>query len=315
MRLPVNYALPFAALILLNGCGQGGSASVAPPPPPRIGPAADYPVVIGPAFIVDGKTYTPEDKLNYDTVGYAAIDGAVGSGISGAHKTLPLPSYIEVTSLESGKTILVRVERRGPMSNDLLVELSPDAAAQLGVAGARSPVRVRRVNPPEAERALLRSRGRAPERMATPKPLLDVLNRKLGLPVASPVPAPSPQPVSPQPATKPAAAPRPTLAPSAAPTPVPAPAPAPKPHATPSPAAAPAAAPAVARGGFVVQVAVFSTRERADSASAKLGAQVSAAGRLWRMKMGPFVTRAEAEAALAKARGAGYTDARIQRAD
>jgi rare lipoprotein A len=62
-------------------------------------------------------------------------------------------------------------------------------------------------------------------------------------------------------------------------------------------------------------VAVFSTRERADSASAKLGAQVSAAGRLWRMKMGPFATRAEAEAALAKARGAGYTDARIQRAD
>jgi rare lipoprotein A len=303
MRLPVNYALPFAALILLSGCGQNGS-ELAPPPPPRNGPAADYPVVVGPAFTVGDKTYTPEDKLNYDAVGYAAVGGEGSVGVSGAHKTLPLPSYVEVTSLDSGKTILVRLERRGPMSNDLLVELSDDAAAQLGIVGMKSPVRVRRVNPPEQERALLRAGGRAPERMSTPKALLDVLTRKLGAPTLatpSPVPPPS-RPVKPTVTPHPA----PTSSAVATPTAIS------KPPAAPKPAATPAA---TAHGGFLVQVAAFSTKVRADGASIRLGAQVSAAGRLWRMKMGPFATRAEAEAALAKARGAGYTDARIQRID
>ena len=77
----------------------------------------------------------------------------------------------------------------------------------------------------------------------------------------------------------------------------------------------PARSTANANGSLVVQVAVFSTRERADAAAGKLGASVSPSGRLWRMRMGPFATRAEAEAGLAKAKAAGYRDARIQRAD
>jgi rare lipoprotein A len=91
-----------------------------------------------------------------------------------------LPSYAEVTDLKTGRTILVRVERRGPGDSQHAIELSPGAAAQLGIAaGSNEGVRVRRVNPPEQDRALLRSGNPAPERMATPKPLLDVLQRKL----------------------------------------------------------------------------------------------------------------------------------------
>ncbi len=137
MRLPVNQALPLAALILLGGCmfGGGGGAKSEPAPIARSGPAADYPVVIGEAFTVDGVTHTPVDRMNYDAVGYAAAGSDGGEGVSIAHKTLPLPSYAEITALDSGKTILVRVERRGPMSNDRLVDLSPGAAAQLGLTG------------------------------------------------------------------------------------------------------------------------------------------------------------------------------------
>jgi rare lipoprotein A len=338
MRSPVNHALPLVLIAaIVGGAGAYAKSRPVPPSPPVSGPAADYPMVIGPAFQVGTTTYTPEDRLNYDAVGYALIEPAGGTTVTAAHKTLPLPSYVEVTSLENGKTILVRVERRGPMTNDRLIALSPAAAAQLGLAGATRPaVRVRRVNPPEQERAMLRTGMRAPERMDTPKGLLDALNRKLaaGAPLLSsptpstPTPAASETPkpgVLPSPAPRPTAAPtpRPSGTPRVAATPrptastAPGPLPSPRPVATPAPRPnpKPTPAPVAAHGAFVVQVAAFSTQDRASGVAAKLGGRVSAAGRVWRVRLGPFANQADAQAALAKARGAGYSDARIQRAD
>jgi rare lipoprotein A len=308
--------LPLAALILLNGCVLGGNSRTAPLPPlASTGPAADYPMVIGEPFTIDGVTYTPADKMNYDAVGYASVAQGDESGVTAAHKTLPLPSYVEVTSLVSGKTILVRLEDRGPMSNDLLIELSPGAAAQLGVAaGSTAPVRVRRVNPPETDRAMLRSGKQAPERMETPKPLVNVLMRKLKEkePLAPPAPAGS----GPSPAAMPSPEPTPTPTPTPAPTPTPTPTPSATPAAAPSvaPSPAPAPKPAVS-GGLMVQAAAFSTKDRAEKAAAAIGGKVSKPGKYWLMRLGPFATRAEAQAALAKAKAAGYSDARIQRAD
>ena len=293
MRLPVKNFLPLAALIVLAGCGSVNS-KVASAPPPASGPAADYPMVIGDPFTVEGTTYTPADKLNFDEVGYASIGDAGGESVSAAHKTLPMPSYVEVTSLDSGKTILARVERRGPMSNDHVIELSSGAATQLGIVGAvKAPVRVRRVNPPEQERAMLRAGEHAPERMTTPKGLLAVLMRKLDK--QEPLVAPSAAAVA---ASEPAPAP--------APLPKPSPASATKPERT---------AKAAAKGNFAVQVASFSTEERANRAAGKLNGKVVKGGRYWLTRLGPFADRADASAALAKAKAAGYSDARIQRAD
>jgi rare lipoprotein A len=137
-------------------------------------------VVVGQPYQIGNVTFVPSDSMNFDSVGYASVGTEGGSTISAAHHTLPVPSYAEVTDINTGRTILVRVERRGPMDSAHAIELSPGAAAQLGVsAGSNTPVRVRRVNPAEAERAMLRSGNPAPERMATPKPLLNVLQRKL----------------------------------------------------------------------------------------------------------------------------------------
>jgi rare lipoprotein A len=310
--LPVNHALPLAALILLGACSgaQTRPHRQAMPPQPVSGPAADYPVVIGDPFVIEGRTWTPADTMNYDQVGYAAIGQDGGSTVSAAHRTLPLPCYVEITSLETGKTILVRLERRGPMRNDRLVELSPAAAAQLGASADNAPVRVRRVNPPEIERALLRSGQQAPARMDTPKALLGVLMRKLtgdAVPPAIPVPepaatsAPAPKPAPPVRVRRPNP---PAPVATASPTPSP---------ATPAPIAAPSRPVAPAAGSLFVQAAAFSTKERADAAAAKLGAGVHPAGRLWRMQLGPFASQAEATAALAKAKAAGYSDARIVR--
>ena len=286
------------------------------------GPAADYPMVIGEPYAVGGVNYTPSDTMNYDQVGYgsASMDG--GSGISAAHHTLPVPSYIEVTSLESGRTILVRVERRGPMASNNLVELSPGAAAQLGVVGiANAPVRVRRVNPPEQERSLLRSGQRASDRMETPKSLLGVLMRKLDpgaaqAAVALPSgrdPAASAAVAPPKPAVVP---PRVAARRPARPAPVAVASPEAEPTAVVAHPAATAPVPRrIPAGSVAIQAGAFASKDRADAAAAKIGGQVSRAGAVWRVRKGPFATRAEAEAALAQVRAAGYSDARIQRAD
>lgn len=315
MRLPVDGRLaPFARIcaaltmaLALGACGSSERLPLASAP--VNGPGADYPVVIGAPYSAAGVSYSPEDVLNYDEVGYLAADAASGDGISAAHHTLPLPSYVEVTSLETGRTILVRVERRGPMNGSEPLALSGAALAELRAAPG-APIRVRRVNPPEDHRALLRAGRPAPERMDTPMPLVEVLKRRLpsqgSAPLRSAQAAPQPQPVQAAAAPvrqQPPAAP-PALPPLAVATPPPSSVPASFERAF-----APPAAPTTGR--FIVQAAAFSTSDRAEQAANVLGGDVSRSGRFYRVRTGPFATRGEAEASLAKVQAAGYRDARI----
>lgn len=360
MRLPVDAARRLFALGIaaagLAGCGLIGGgedrpAALAASPaagPTGFGPEADYPIVLGEPFVVEGELYTPADTLNYDSVGYAAVDE--GAGVTVAHRTLPLPSYVEVTSLTSGKTILARVERRGPLAGSQLIALSPAAAAELGEA-AGAAVRVRRVNPPEADRLELRSGRAAAARIETPKALVEVLRRKLPAVGSASLRAPMP----PRPALAAAGAPAGRVAPpagkaappvtgaapagtaprsvtayplpplaGAGPAPQPAaparaapvpvtfdlPAPASKPSAKPTAKPAPASTPAVGEG-FIVQAAAFASAANAERAAKALGGYVSPSGKLFRVRTGPFTSRGQAEAALAKVRAAGYSDARV----
>ncbi|MEJ6009032.1 SPOR domain-containing protein [Novosphingobium aquae] len=312
MRLPVNRfaALTLTTLLIATGAHAGDKRAAVITP--TSGPAADYPMVLGDPFVVDGVTYTPQDRLNFDQVGYAGVGG--GTGISIAHRTLPMPSYAEVTSLDSGRTILVRVTRRGPMDGPNIVDLSPDAATQLGVTASRTAIRIRRVNPPEAERAALREGRAAPLRMDTPQSLVAVLRRKLD-PAAAPILLPLPKaigaavtppaPVNPPVPTSPRVS-TPKAAHVAA-----APKPAPVQGAAPPQKAPPAAK---ATGSLVVQIGAFSSEARSNEIAHKLGAGVAPVGKLFRVRMGPFTSRGQAEAALAKAKAAGYSEARIQTA-
>ena len=316
MRSVVRPLALVVTLILAGGAGY-----------PSAGPAADYPMVLGDPYVIDGVTYTPADTLNYDAVGQAVKDDGVG--VSGAHRTLPVPSYVEVTALDSGHTVLVRIDRRGPLSGPGLVELSSQAWAQLGLSGQSASVRVRRVNPPEQERALLRAGKEAPRRMDTPPGLLGALNRKLATGTAKPtVLTPPPAsaavaaplavsgPVAKAQAPVPSPSPPPAKADASAymakPVPAPKPVPVARPVAEKPPVAArpaPEAKPPV--HGAAVQVGAYGTRTRADAAARAVGGSVSAAGKLWRVRMGPFADGDAAVAALAKARRAGYAEARI----
>lgn len=312
MKLPVNRNNGVLALAIVLALGAGIAAPLVArerktPPADATGPAGDYPVTLGAPFVVEGVTYTPADTLNYDAVGKAlpmGMDDGAMARINGAHRTLPVPSYVEVTSLSTGRTILVRIDRRGPMSGDGLVALSPMAWAELGLPGeAGVSVRVRRVNPPEPERALLRTGGAAPRRMDTPPGLLVALRRKLGI-----EPPVTDLPVTIRPAqVAVTASPKPTPPPSMVPKTTPTPEkPAPKP-------APPAQRPDMASARYFVQIGAFSQRSNAAAAAQKAGGAMVQAGSFWRVRSGPFSTGDEAQRGLAKARTAGYAGARIVR--
>lgn len=56
-------------------------------------------------------------------------------GMSGAHKTLPLPSYAKITNLENNKQVIIRINDRGPFHSDRILDLSYAAAYKLGMLG------------------------------------------------------------------------------------------------------------------------------------------------------------------------------------
>lgn len=173
-------------------------------------PVSDTPVRIGPPYTIRGVTYTPREDRGYDEIGIASWYGSESGDrtangerfrpdyITAAHKTLPLPTYVEVTALDTGRTILVRINDRGPFVAGRIIDLSRGSAEELGVARAGAArVRVRRVDPPERDRAALRAGRMASARtMASPRAV-----RSWQSPVPSavpgrlPVPSTSSQPV------------------------------------------------------------------------------------------------------------------------
>jgi len=187
-------------------------------------------------------------------------------------------------------------------SRAVLALILAPALAQLG-GSQGTPVRVRRVNPPEDQRVLLRSGQLAPLRMDTPMSLVAILKRKL--PAASKG-APAALAVTPVAASPPASAVKPVPARTQPATNVEKPA---------APRAAVAAISPVVHAapakGFVVQAGAYSSAESARRVAKAVGGAVSQAGKLWRVRTGPFGTRGAAEASLAKVRAAGYSEARI----
>lgn len=304
MKLLDKRCLVLSATVVLAACSSADTAVGSAPVNPY-GPAADYPMVLGAPFAIDGELYTPVDTLNYDSVGQVVTDQAGGAAISAEHRTLPLPSYIEVTSLETGKTILVRVERRGPMTGRALIGLSPGAMEQLGVQPGTA-VRVRRVNPVEQERAMLRRGERAPECMDTPKSLVEVLRRKL--PAATVIPESHRDRADTMQA--PASAQRVTPANVV-----------PERKADFASTKPPVSAPSDAmvapkgKGRYFVQAGAFSVQANAQNVANKINGTIVSSGKLHLVRVGPFPGRKEAEASLAKVKGAGYTGARIYDTD
>lgn len=99
------------------------------------------------SYIALGKTYTPLTTVgNFKERGIASWYGKKFNGektssgetydmyaMTAAHPTLPLPSYARVTNLSNNKSVIVRVNDRGPFLNDRVIDLSYTAAYKLGI--------------------------------------------------------------------------------------------------------------------------------------------------------------------------------------
>lgn len=118
-------------------------------------------------YTVFGKTYHPiSSSKGYREVGTASWYGtkfhgrATSSGeeydlygMTAAHKTLPLPTYVRVTNLKNGRDVIVKVNDRGPFHGDRLIDLSYAAARKLGMdKTGTAKVRIEAIDPEEYNR-------------------------------------------------------------------------------------------------------------------------------------------------------------------
>jgi rare lipoprotein A len=110
---------------------------------------------VGKPYIVAGRVYVPEEDLNYRQEGLASWYGDDFHGrltangeifdmasLSAAHPTLPMPCYVRVTNVANGKSLIVRVNDRGPYHGNRIMDVSSRAAELLefksnGVARVR----------------------------------------------------------------------------------------------------------------------------------------------------------------------------------
>ncbi|MET0877869.1 MAG: septal ring lytic transglycosylase RlpA family protein, partial [Tardiphaga sp.] len=103
---------------------------------------------VGKPYSVAGKMYVPEENLNYRAEGMASWYGDAFHGrltangevfdmasLTAAHPTLPIPTYARVTNISNGKSLIVRVNDRGPYHGNRLIDVSNRAADLLEFKG------------------------------------------------------------------------------------------------------------------------------------------------------------------------------------
>lgn len=174
--------ITFVFIICVCGCVHFGSKEPqVTKPQKRIGKALPYPLPHPPKSVslpesaekisrygnhtpysVLGKTYQIESANFYREEGIASWYGKEFHGkptsnfepfdmyeISAAHKTLPLPTYVKVTNLENNRSMILRVNDRGPFHEGRIIDLSYAAAVELGFASkGTTRARVETILPP-----------------------------------------------------------------------------------------------------------------------------------------------------------------------
>jgi rare lipoprotein A len=177
------------------GSGRGGYYQDDGPganPPPGLLDTPDAVVKYEPyakfankPYAVFGQTYTPLiNDEPFTQRGVASWYGVKFHGqrtssgeaydmykMTAAHPTLPIPSYARITSLESGKSVVVRINDRGPFHSDRVIDVSYTAALKLGLLGKGShQVQVERLFPGDVVQLASARRAATSEAQAMPPP-------------------------------------------------------------------------------------------------------------------------------------------------
>lgn len=153
-RAPRAGLLVLGAALALAGCVSAPPRSPPPPPPPRDIMAIPDPVpqaeprsrrgnppfyeVFGKRYFVmqSAEGYVERGIASWYGPGFHAAETSSGErydmyAMTAAHKTLPLPTYVQVTNLANGRSVVVRVNDRGPFKGDRIIDLSYSAALKL----------------------------------------------------------------------------------------------------------------------------------------------------------------------------------------
>ena len=158
-----------AGLVVAAAALSLAACATAPPPAsmpgltsmPRL--ADGRPRAFNRPYQVRGRWYTPADQPGYDKVGlaswysYESPSRTTADGErfdiripTAAHPTLPIPSWLEVTNLDNGRSLRVRLNDRGPFVSSRILDVSRGAAEQLGfLQRGTARVRVRYLGPAE----------------------------------------------------------------------------------------------------------------------------------------------------------------------
>jgi rare lipoprotein A len=128
---------PFLRWTLIVGALALAGCSSAPTPHPHF--------KVGQPYKVNGQWYYPEFVTAYEATGVASWYGAPYHGrltangevfdmdaLTAAHPTLQLPSVVRVTNLDNGRSLILRVNDRGPFVKNRVIDLSRAAARELG---------------------------------------------------------------------------------------------------------------------------------------------------------------------------------------
>jgi rare lipoprotein A len=141
LRRPVTWAVLAAAALLAAGCVAKRPIEVSRGPvEPKRGIYK-----VGQPYQIDGSWYYPAEDLSYEETGIASWYGEKFHGrdtangeafdlnaLTAAHRTLPMPSIVQVTNLENGRTMQLRVNDRGPFARGRIIDLSRRSAQLLG---------------------------------------------------------------------------------------------------------------------------------------------------------------------------------------
>jgi rare lipoprotein A len=319
IRAVMHFSKAYLRLLLLGAAAASLAAcasrgSFPPPPPPeqhavQVPPSAGV-YKIGNPYQIDNIWYYPREQPDYDETGIASWYGPDfygkytangelydGGKLTAAHRTLPMPVNVRVTNLDNGKSIVVRVNDRGPYARGRIIDLSRKAAELLDVV-QNGTARVRVTYLSRADLG-----GGAPPPSETPPEIANAL------------------PAAPTAKVDTAAlgiVPGAAIAPPVRSAPLPAPVAAPPAQiASTAPTGHVDKVPVPATTHLYVQVGAFSKKENAERLMRSLGGDlhISSLQRgnqtLYRVRTGPLASVQDADAALARITGTGSGDAQI----
>ncbi len=291
---------------LLAGCANHRN-----PAPPGTAATTKPIYKVGTPYQISGAWYYPAEDFSYDESGIASWYGEEFHGkytangevfdrnaLTAAHRTLPMPSVVQVTNLENGRSLQLRVNDRGPFARGRIIDVSRRAAQLLGFEGTgTAKVRVRILVPESIQVASLAGRNGTEDGAggqaiaAAPRPVItaEALPGSALRIASSTTPSlPKSEPTGPTPTVLPSPPPQVSVVP-VKPTRI-----------------------YIQAGAFARAENALNVKSRLDAIGPAVVAAVRVNGvNLYRVRLGPIDNVEQADKLLDRIVGTGFNDARI----